>query len=82
MFDEGTLPARRFGAIDVFALWWMWLLSVGLAAAAGKPASLDDARDSPERSRRARRYWWRLLAVYVGVAAIVAAVFAILGHGN
>lgn len=67
VFDEGTLPARLFGAIDVFGLWWMWLLSLGLAAAAGKPA---------------RRYLWRLLAVYVFVAAIVAAVFAVLGNGS
>ena len=64
MFDEGTWPARLFGTIDVFGLWWMWLLSVGLAAATGNPA---------------RRYFWRLLAVYVGVAAIVAAVFAVFG---
>ena len=67
VFDEGTLPARLFGSIDVFGLWWLWLLSLGLAAAAGKPA---------------RRYLWRLLAVYVGVAAIVAAVFAVLGQGS
>ena len=67
VFDEGTLAARLFGTIDVFGLWWMWLLGVGLAAAAGKPAG---------------RYLWRLLAVYVGVAAIVAAVFAILGRGS
>ena len=66
VFDEGTLPARLFGAIDVFGLWWMWLLSLGLAASAGKPA---------------RRYLWRLLAVYVGVAALVAAVFAVMGNG-
>ncbi len=78
VFDEGTWPARLFGTIDVFGLWWMWLLSVGLAAAA-RPASLDDARGSPERSRRAGRYFWRLVAVYVGVAALVAAVFAVLG---
>ena len=64
VFDEGTWPARLFGTIDVFGLWWMWLLSVGLAAATAKPA---------------RRYVWRLLAVYVGVAAVVAAVFAIAG---
>jgi hypothetical protein len=64
VFDEGTWPARLFGTIDVFGLWWMWLLSVGLAATAGRPA---------------RRYLWRLLAVYVGVAAIVAAVFAVMG---
>jgi hypothetical protein len=67
VFDEGTLPARLFGTIDVFGLWWMWLLSLGLAAVAGKPA---------------RRYAVRLLAVYVGVAAIVAAVFAVLGQGT
>jgi Yip1 domain len=66
VFDEGTWPARLFGTIDVFGLWWLWLLSVGLAAAAGKPA---------------RRYAVRLLAVYVGVAAIVAAVFAVMDRG-
>jgi len=64
VFDEGTLPSRLFGTIDVFGLWWMWLLSVGLAAAAGKPAL---------------RYLWRLLAVYVGVATIVAVGFALMG---
>jgi hypothetical protein len=66
VFDEGTLAARLFGTIDVFGLWWMWLLSVGLAAAAGK---------------KARHYLWRLMIVYVGVAAIVAAVFAVMGSG-
>lgn len=67
VFDEGTWPARLFGTIDVFGLWWMWLLSIGLAAAAGK---------------KARHYLWRLVVVYVGVAAIVAAVFAVMGSGN
>jgi hypothetical protein len=78
-FDEGSWPARLFGTIDVFGLWWIWLLGLGLAAATGKPASLDDARDSGGRSRRARRYGLRLLAVYVGVAAVVAAAFAVFG---
>jgi hypothetical protein len=64
VFDEGTWPARVFGTIDVFGLWWLWLLSLGLAVTVGKSA---------------RRYLWRLLAVYVGVAAIVAAVFAVMG---
>jgi hypothetical protein len=67
LFDEGSVPARLFGTIDVFGLWWMWLLSVGLAAATARPA---------------RRYVWRLLAVYVGVAAVVAAVFAIVGGSS
>jgi Yip1 domain len=64
VFDEGSWPARLFGAIDVFGLWWLWLLSLGLAAATGRPA---------------RQYIWKLLAVYIGVAAIVAAVFVVLG---
>ena len=67
MFDEGTWPARLLGTMDVFALWWVWLLSLGLAAATGRPA---------------RRYAVRLLAVYVGVAAIVAAIFAVTGRGS
>ena len=67
VFDEGSWAARLFGTIDVFGLWWMWLLSFGLAAATARPA---------------RRYAWRLMAVYIGVAAIVAAVFAVLGQGT
>ena len=67
LFDEGSVPARLFGTIDVFGLWWMWLLAVGLAAATGRPA---------------RQYIWRLLAVYLGMAAIVAAVFAAGSSGN
>jgi hypothetical protein len=45
-------------------VWWVWLMAVGLAAATGRPA---------------RRYLARLLVAYIGVAAIVAAVFAVLG---
>lgn len=66
VFDEGSWPARLFGTIDVFGVWWMWLLAVGVAAATGRPA---------------RRYVWRLLAVYVGIAALVAAIFAVAGNG-
>ncbi len=75
VFDEGTIGARLFGTIDVFGLWWMWVLSLGIAAATAPG-------EGPERSRRARRYVLRLLAVYVGVAAIVAAVFAVMGRGS
>ena len=64
LFEEGSWPQRLLGTIDVFGLWWMGLLAVGVAAATGRPA---------------RRYIWKLLAVYVGVAAIVAAVFTVLG---
>jgi hypothetical protein len=67
LFDEGSWPQRLLGAVDVFGLWWVWLLAVGTGAAAGKPT---------------RRYIWKLLAVYVGIAAIVAAVFAVLGRSG
>jgi hypothetical protein len=66
VFDEGTWPARLLGSIDLFALWWLWLIAVGLGAATG---------------RAPRQYIWRVLAVYVSVAAIVAAVLAVLGNG-
>ncbi|MBY0494049.1 MAG: YIP1 family protein [Cyanobacteria bacterium] len=74
LFDEGTLASRLFGTVDVFGVWWLWLMSLGLAAAT-TPA------EGPERSRRARRYAVRLLAVYVGVATVVAVVFAVSGRG-
>lgn len=64
MLEEGSLPARWLGAIDIFGVWWVWLMAVGLAAATGRPV---------------RRYLARLLVAYIGVAAIVAAVFAVLG---
>ena len=64
MFDEGTVPARILGAVDVFGLWWLWLLALGVHAAAGKPA---------------RRYLWRLLAVYLGIVGAMALVMASTG---
>ncbi len=66
MLEEGSLPARWLGAIDLFGVWWVWLLALGLAAATGRPV---------------RRYLVRLLVAYVGVAALVAAVFAVFGSG-
>ena len=38
IFDDGTVPARLLGAVDLFGLWWVWLLALGLHAAAGRPA--------------------------------------------
>jgi len=64
MLDEGTWPARLLGSIDVFGVWWVFLLAVGLGAATGKPG---------------RHYLWRLAVVYVGIAAVVASVFAVTG---
>ncbi len=64
MLEEGTVAARLFGTIDVFGLWWMWLLALGVAAATGRPS---------------RRYLGRLLSVYVLVAVMVTVGVAVMG---
>lgn len=64
--DEGSWPARLLGAVDLFGLWWVWVLAVGLAAATGT---------SPQR------HAVRLLGGYFGIAAIVATVSAVVGAG-
>lgn len=79
LLEEGSLPARWLGSIDLFGLWWIWLLAVGLAAATGRPSPVDDGRGDPEQGRRTRRYLARLMVAYLGIAALVAAVFAVLG---
>ena len=66
VFDEGSWPARLFGAIDIFGLWWIWVLAIGIAAATRRPAG---------------QYVWKVLAVYIGIAAILTATFARLGNG-
>lgn len=63
-FDEGSVPARVLGTIELFGLWWVLLLAVGCAALAG---------------RRAREYVGPLVGAYVGVAAVVAVAVAITG---
>jgi hypothetical protein len=64
MLEDGTVGARLFGAVDLFGLWWIWLLAIGVAAVTGRPS---------------RRYLARLVVVYLGVAAGVAAVMALAG---
>jgi len=63
-FDEGSLPALVLGAVELAGVWWVWLLAVGLAALTGG---------------RARKYAGPLLAMYLGVAAIVAGVVVLIG---
>ncbi len=64
VFDDGSLAARIFGVVDVFGLWWTWLLATGVAAMTARPA---------------HRYLWRFLAVYAGLAIIVAVVMTVAG---
>lgn len=63
--DEGTWMARTLGAVDLFGLWWTWLLALGLAALTGRPA---------------KRYLGWLPLGYVAVAAVVA-LAALLSGG-
>ena len=64
LMEEGTLPSRFFGTLDVFALWWATLLAVGLSVLTGRPVT---------------RYVWPVLGVFFGFAAVVAAVIAATG---
>lgn len=63
-FDEGTLPARVLGAVELGGLWWALLLAVGLAALTGG---------------RARSYAGPLLGIYLAVSAVVAGVVVLIG---
>jgi hypothetical protein len=63
-FDEGSLPARFFGTVELFGLWWVWLLALGCAALAG---------------RQARHFVLPLLGIYVGVAGVIAALVVLTG---
>ncbi|MCC7124163.1 MAG: hypothetical protein IT178_04895 [Acidobacteria bacterium] len=62
--EDGSLASRLLGAVDVFGVWWIWLLALGVAAATASPA---------------RRHAAWLLLVYVGVAAVLAAVMVLRG---
>ena len=64
LIEEGSIAARFFGTIDVFALWWMGLLALGLSVLTG---------------RRLGRYLWPLLALYVSLAVVLAAMLAVMG---
>ena len=60
-FDETSPAARFLGAIDLFAVWWVIVLGIGLAVLSG---------------RRARSCAAWLVSLYIGVALIAAAVMA------
>jgi hypothetical protein len=66
LMQEGTGPTRFFGTIDLFALWWMFLIALGLAILTGK---------------RPGRYLLPMVGMYGAFAAVVAVVIAVRG-GN
>jgi hypothetical protein len=64
LIEVGSLPAKAFGAIDLFALWWTGLVALSLSVLTG---------------RRPGRYLWPMAALYGGFGAAVAAIMTILG---
>jgi hypothetical protein len=64
LMEEGTLPARFFGTLDFFALWWVGLLALSLSVLTG---------------RRMGRYFWPFLALYLVFAASIAGLIAVMG---
>jgi hypothetical protein len=62
--QEGTIAARFFGMFDLFALWWLVLVAIGVAAVT---------------KRGARRYVVMFLSVYVAFAVVMAGVIASAG---
>ena len=64
LVEDGTVASRFFGAMDVFAVWWAGLLALSLSVMTG---------------RRFRRYAWPLAALYLGFAAVAAALIAAMG---
>lgn len=64
LIEDGTLPARFFGTLDLFALWWLALLALGLSMLTHRPVT---------------RYAAGMVTVYLGFAAVVAAAIAATG---
>ena len=63
-FGESTFPARLVGALDIFLLWWVALMAIGLGKLYGRP-TVPIAR-------------W-LLGVYAAAAAAIALAQALRG---
>lgn len=64
LLEEGSVPARFFGTLDLFALWWLGLLGLGLSVLTRRPTS---------------RYALPFAAAYAGFAVVVALTIAALG---
>jgi hypothetical protein len=65
--EEGSLPARFLGMIDLFLVWWLVVMGIGLAV-------LYKRRTSP--------IVWSLLGTYVVIAGIIAGVMRLFSGGE
>jgi hypothetical protein len=64
MLDEASPAARFFGAIDLFVVWWVIVLAVGVALAYRRPARSTTAV---------------FVSTYVGLAVVLAIAMAVTG---
>lgn len=64
MLNEASLPARLFGIIDLFVLWWLLVLAIGLSVLYQRPA---------------RRVAAVLVGAYLTLAAALTIVMALTG---
>lgn len=62
--DEASPVARFFGIVDLFVLWWIVLLAIGVSTLSGRPA---------------RPLVLRFLGIYVALALLLALVMALTG---
>lgn len=60
--DEGSLVARFLGVIDLFIVWWVAVLAIGLGVL---------------YKRRTQPILWALLGVYVLIAIVIAVVMRV-----
>jgi hypothetical protein len=64
IFDEASLPARFFGAIDLFVVWWVIVLAIGVALL---------------YRRSVRSTAFVFMGAYVGFAGLLAMAMAVSG---
>lgn len=64
MLEEGSFLASLLGAIDLFIVWWIVVAAIGLGVL---------------YKRRTGPIAWSLLAVYLLIALVIAAVKSMLG---
>ncbi len=62
--DEGNLIARFLGAIDLFIIWWLVVLSIGLGVL---------------YRRRTTPIFWSFMGIYVVIALVIALVMRASG---
>jgi hypothetical protein len=64
MFDEASPAARFFGAIDLFVVWWVVLLALGVALLYRRPARATTVA---------------FMGAYIGLAVLLAIAMAVSG---